>query len=150
MAFKVAHKKDLELIIGGEKVTKTVVVKKCLMKALRPDLLPFQKRRLLDTIDQYTRLVSRMMRRASLMFLYAVVRRHEEGHRPSDFDDKKTYNDDKKTYNDPLGQYMLEVLNAFCHVCFTCHSHLSVLRRPRYNQTAAPLGRRVKIRVRVL
>ncbi len=76
-----------------EKVTKTVVVKKCLMKALRPDLLPFQKRRLLDTIDQYTRLVSRMMRRASLMFLYAVIRRHEEGLRPSDFDDKKTYND---------------------------------------------------------
>ena len=76
-----------------EKVTKTVVVKKCLMNALRPDLQPFQKQRLLDTIDQYTRLVSRMMRRASLMFLYAVVRRQEDGLRPSDCDDKKTYNE---------------------------------------------------------
>ena len=76
-----------------EKVTKTVVVKKCLMKMLRPDLLPYQRQRLLDTIDQYTRLVSRMMRRASLLFLYVVVRRHEDGLKPPNFDDTTTYND---------------------------------------------------------
>ena len=76
-----------------EKVTKTVVVKKCLIKALRPDLLPYQKQRLLDTIDHYIRLVSRMMRRASLMLLYSIVRRHEDGLPPLDFDDKKAYND---------------------------------------------------------
>ena len=75
--------------IATKEVTYTVVVKKCLMKALNPNLLPYQRSHFIDLVDQYTDLASRLARRASLMFLYYVVRTHEDGHAQRDFESEK-------------------------------------------------------------
>lgn len=67
-------------------VTHTVVVKKCLGKCIKKSLLPEQAARLAALIDEYTTMASKMARRASLMFLYFVVRTHEAGGKMTDLD----------------------------------------------------------------
>lgn len=58
-------------------VTKTIVVKRCLMNSINLNIPEDRVNRFLKLIDQYTEMVSRMSRRASIMLLYYVMRCHE-------------------------------------------------------------------------
>jgi hypothetical protein len=59
--------------------THTCVVKRCLAGVLNDGLGVEGRRTFLDYIDQSTEMISRMTRRASMLFLYFVVRRLEDG-----------------------------------------------------------------------
>jgi hypothetical protein len=59
--------------------THTCVVKRCLAGALIDGLGVEGRRTFLDYIDQSTEMISRITRRASMLFLYFVVRRLEDG-----------------------------------------------------------------------
>ena len=76
-------------VLAHRKVTHTCVVKKCLMSALNPHLLDYQRERFTDSVDKYTEMASRMVRRASLMLLYYVVRLQESGREVPDFENLK-------------------------------------------------------------
>ena len=61
------------------------VVKRCLLKSLSGRLTDSQAKAFLDYVDECTDLASRMTRRASLGFLYYVIRRQELGLSVPDF-----------------------------------------------------------------
>jgi hypothetical protein len=65
--------------------TNTVVVKTCLASAIRNDLLPYQRETLLEFIDTSTELISRLQRRASLIFLHYITTKLESGQQIPDF-----------------------------------------------------------------
>jgi hypothetical protein len=70
-------------------VTKVVVVKKCLVHALNPNLLDHQKTYFTNYVADATEFASRMVRRASLAFLYFVTRMLEDGRSLADIENKK-------------------------------------------------------------
>ena len=73
-------------IIGYRLETQTVVVKRCLTKALSSRLTVDQRAWLLDYLDTCTELASKLSRRASIAFLFYIVRHQELGHLLPDFE----------------------------------------------------------------
>jgi hypothetical protein len=69
-------------------VTRTVVVKRCLRNAINRNIPEDSVKTFLALIDQYTELISRMARRASVMLLYYIMRCHEDNLTIPDFDQK--------------------------------------------------------------
>ena len=61
------------------------VVKRCLVNSISTRLDVTQQQRFLDYVEECTDIASRMARRASLAFLYYVVRRQEMGLKMPDF-----------------------------------------------------------------
>ena len=74
---------------GFKTVVETCVVKRCLVNALSPALLPFQKERLLDYVASCSALASYLARRASLILLHHAVSARERGQRIDDLSEKK-------------------------------------------------------------
>ena len=69
-----------------EEITQVTVVKKALNSVLRDDLPHGAKDKFLEYINSMTDTMSRMSRRASLMFLYYVTRLKEQGLHAPDFE----------------------------------------------------------------
>ena len=65
--------------LGSWERTHTCIVKKCLAGALSPCLSDRGKQIFLDFVDTSTEMISRMSRRATMLLLYYVVRRFEDG-----------------------------------------------------------------------
>ena len=68
-------------------VTYSVVVKKCLTRALRDDIPSVVRNHFLDTVNDMSDLMSILSRRASLCFLFHVTYAKESGMALPDFDD---------------------------------------------------------------
>ena len=73
-------------LLGYTEEVETVVVKRCLISSLSRSLDPNVRIKFLEYIDSSTEFASRLIRRASLVFLYFVVRHQEDdGPRLLDF-----------------------------------------------------------------
>ena len=73
-------------IIGYRLETQTIVVKRCLASALSSRLTVDQRAWFLHYIDTCTELASKLSRRASIAFLFYIVRHQELGHMLPDFE----------------------------------------------------------------
>jgi len=67
-------------------VNEVCVVKRCLIQSLSHVLNEHQRKTFLEYINECSELASRMTRRASLCFLFYVIRRQELGHGIPDFE----------------------------------------------------------------
>jgi hypothetical protein len=73
-----------------KEVKKTTVVKCCLRSVLNNKLSQEQKETFLYLVDQYTEIISKLMRRGTLFMLHHVARIFEDGLQIPDFKSQKT------------------------------------------------------------